>query len=521
MEAKKRRMVLTPVASVRPSSVASKPSVSLSANVTHGLANVRHATQETVNSAQQLGALLRAQADEALRTHDRWVRSPRASWIRMLLAELDSDARAALLAKQRRMRTLVADDFGSRWEIAAGFGSSVVELWFALPGRTLDDVLAKSTAFGQDQLRSGVVLSGAYVRELAVGQTVTTEELLPWVRSLATPAAKRPAGEASGEAVDKVSLYRVRADNHFHTEPSTVARIDALEEELRERLSSGRGGCGSLNTTFEYGGSHGDDDGASGVPLLDSYWGVLDELSYTLDDKAARCNERLYLIWKQQGYCTPYHQDVHVPPHFTLYNQVSGYSTFHFLPVLVGLYATYVGREHGAAALSQLLDALAARGIGELATLGPKQMLLILPAGAHGVYVPRVPNAVHSPELHPFEWSVIRAAELYVWPVHQILEAELMRGDGGGGEWCEFIEPSAEESERDERLLDRFGACQEKVCAELGLSREDWLYVATRLQQRWDTEQQQRPHGAEPEGAHGIIASDGVVGRLDDAGAGL
>ena len=148
MEAKKRRMVLTPVASVRPSSVASKPSVSLSANVTHGLANVRHATQETVNSAQQLGALLRAQADEALRTHDRWVRSPRASWIRMLLAELDSDARAALLAKQRRMRTLVADDFGSRWEIAAGFGSSVVELWFALlhlriqSGKELRDLLS-------------------------------------------------------------------------------------------------------------------------------------------------------------------------------------------------------------------------------------------------------------------------------------------------------------------------------------------------------------------------------------------
>ena len=97
-----------------------------------------------------------------------------------------------------------------------------------------------------------------------------------------------------------------------------------MEGELSQRLSSGVGGCGSLNTTFDYGG----DDGAaaSGVPLLDDFWAQLDELSYGLDETAVRLNERLYLIWKLRNYCTPYHQDVHVPPHFTLYNQVSGVS---------------------------------------------------------------------------------------------------------------------------------------------------------------------------------------------------
>ena len=30
------------------------------------------------------------------------------------------------------------------------------------------------------------------------------------------------------------------------------------------------------------------------------------------------------------------HQDTHVPPHLTLYSQMSGSSVFHFLPVLVG-----------------------------------------------------------------------------------------------------------------------------------------------------------------------------------------
>ena len=86
----------------------------------------------------------------------------------------------------------------------------------------------------------------------------------------------------------------------------------------------------------------------------------------------------------------------------------------------------------------------------------------------------------------------------------------------GGGDWCEFVEPSADEREREERLLDRFGACQEKLCAELGLSREDWLYVATRLQQRWDAEQR-------PQRAGAAADADGVeVERLgDDDGAGL
>ena len=114
-----------------------------------------------------------------------------------------------------------------------------------------------------------------------------------------------------------------------------------------------------------------------------------------------------------------------MPPHLTLYNQTSGASAFHFLPLLVGLYATRLGRNQGPHALASLLATLQQRRVGQTATIGPGQLLLILPAGAHGVFVPRVPaggsHAVgahagggDAPGIAPFELSLIRAAEIYV-----------------------------------------------------------------------------------------------------------
>ena len=64
-------------------------------------------------------------------------------------------------------------------------------------------------------------------------------------------------------------------------------------------------------------------------------------------------NRLLYLIWKLPHYVTSYHQDTHVPPHFTLYNQVSGVSLFHFLPPLLGIFVTHVGRRRGPEALKE------------------------------------------------------------------------------------------------------------------------------------------------------------------------
>ena len=38
-----------------------------------------------------------------------------------------------------------------------------------------------------------------------------------------------------------------------------------------------------------------------------------------------------YLIWKLPHYVTSYHQDTHVPPHFTLYNQASRVGRWHLM----------------------------------------------------------------------------------------------------------------------------------------------------------------------------------------------
>ena len=268
-------------------------------------------------------------------------------------------------------------------------------------------------------------------------------------RDFGYPIAHGVFPRSKGE--ERVS-HRVRRDNHFNTEGSTSAPLDELEAELKDRLDSGRGGCGSLNTTFHYADES--DAAESAVPLLDGLMHRLDDLQLLHADPSSwRLNHRLYLIWKLQGYCTPYHQDVHVPPHFTLYNQVDGVSTFHFLPLLAGLFATHVGRR-SADELAVLLQALRERGVGELATLGPKQMLLIYPSGAHGVFVPRTTLPANAP-LPKFDFSVIRAAEIFAWPTHEhydaadvggrrrrgvvLLLTHERRGEGGGGAPLEAV----------------------------------------------------------------------------------
>ena len=74
-------------------------------------------------------------------------------------------------------------------------------------------VLAKSDAFGHAQLHSGVVLGGRLIKRLAVGQQVSLDELVPWIRQLTREG--QPA-----------SLYRVQPDNHFHTEAAATAKLE-------------------------------------------------------------------------------------------------------------------------------------------------------------------------------------------------------------------------------------------------------------------------------------------------------
>eukprot|EP00971_Amphidinium_carterae_P007488 148597-Amphidinium_carterae.1 len=158
-------------------------------------------------------------------------------------------------------------------------------------------------------------------------------------------------------------VYKVRAQNCFQQEQRHAVHVSELQPKH---------GQGSLNTTWTY---DLDDDEltASGVPLLDDFTAsvmhavkecsgvelnrrIAGDQTESLSGiqsapetqapagsirRVLRCLScvvvpRMYFIWKFQHYVTSYHQDVHVPPHMTIYNQVSGVSLFHFLPVLVG-----------------------------------------------------------------------------------------------------------------------------------------------------------------------------------------
>ena len=84
-----------------------------------------------------------------------------------------------------------------------------------------------------------------------------------------------------------------------------------------------------------------------------------------VEQRSVRLNKRMYIIWKFPGYVTSYHQDTHVPPQITLYNQTSGQSVFHFLPMLVGLYVSLKGKDN-VNVLAQYLKILDDRHIGSV-----------------------------------------------------------------------------------------------------------------------------------------------------------
>ena len=74
----------------------------------------------------------------------------------------------------------------------------------------------------------------------------------------------------------------------------------------------------------------------------------------------------------------------------------------------------------------------------------------------------------------PFELSLIRAAEIYVWPLYALHERQCATAD-----WAAPFALTAEEREAEAR--------QQAVCTELGLGRDEWFALARRLWAKWET----------------------------------
>jgi len=387
-------------------------------------------------TAAELGAIFTEEAARGSANEENWIRLPQASWIAKMVEELGPDQRRKLSRASRQLQgaSMPEADIMVRWSRASDLASQVLPLWFE--GKSLEDVLARAKELGHLDMPSGCILEGDVASQvLAAADDMSFERLLPMVKRL------------SGS---RVSLYSIPPENCFRQDQEHALPI----EQLRPH-----DGQGSLNTTWFYDEEY----DTSGVQLLDEFHSIVHRTTH--DCPAVDVNPRMYLIWKFQHYVTSYHQDTHVPPHFTIYNQVSGVSLFHFLPLLVGLYVTYIGRQDPKQ-LHDILERLDKLGIGSLAPIGAGQVLLIFPFGSHGVWVPS-PN--HNQSLPKFQVSLIRAAELFVTPALELIKKRLR-----GRHWNKrVVEPTAEEVAQ----LSRFVTVQRSLRKELNLSKRDWAWL--------------------------------------------
>eukprot|EP00965_Chrysotila_dentata_P040635 1348225-Pleurochrysis_carterae.AAC.2 len=196
---KVQRVHLVPAEPARsvgePASVPLDPCLSLSHTRQVQLHRSNEAAPVDINTTAQLNSLLCEQVRLAARSHDQWARAAKASWIRTLMAELGPEDREKLLKKQRSMLSVNSDDHLVRWELSANFASDVIRLWFSRPGCTIESVIEKSTLFGHADLRSGILLRGRCVKQLATGENVTLDELVAMVTQLSAGAQKQSEGE--------------------------------------------------------------------------------------------------------------------------------------------------------------------------------------------------------------------------------------------------------------------------------------------------------------------------------------
>ncbi len=457
MQNKKRRVVLQPVESkVGTTGKKHHPKVLLQRKNEKYLdlnkcctsAEIRY-----VHSNYSFQGLLEEEIERAISTQEYWVRSPKATWIQEIIQLLDKNSRKQLGKLQVDMETCGAGNPEDKWNWYTKFATKVLDLWFE-SDPSVSKVVELCEKFGHTELASGYVLNGFFVDNLALKKEMSVSDVHACVEKIVSEKC--------------VSVYRVDDENNtFVQHDETQVQVDGLLEKLQQQLSTGRGSWGSLNTTWNYYEYPYSDE----RELMDDYMYALEKGCEELD--TVHVNKILYLIWKLADYCTPYHQDVHVEPHFTCYNQVSGVSTFHFLPLLAGLYANYVGRVKGPDSLQALMDEFGQRKIGQCCTIGPKEMLLILPFGSHGVFVPSTRTNQFLPS---FETSVIRAAEILINPVMESIHESFKNP-----KWYDVLQWTDEELSEQSDLLLTFKQEQQQVCKNMGLDTKKWLWLTQRL----------------------------------------
>jgi len=378
--------------------------------------NTPNGPEKVIDSGEELRDLLYKLNDTLIPLKEKWLRAPDMQWMTDIVLDLPTEDRTTIsdFVRKRKSITKMRDvsDWPERWFEKVEVCNNVLKLWFK--NKTLDEVVKKAVELGHfemmDLAHPSYKLNGKVKETFTKNENLDIEKLKEILRSLPTQYTS-PVGDEvktqgpNGEQKQRfgVSIGEEDCTLNVTNRTRTVGDIGVSAR------------MGSLRTVVNY---PTEDKGT----LLDDYWRSFRKAFDDPNTDPIEINPTLYFLWKFYQYATAHHQDTHVPPHYTIYNQISGYSCFHNLPLLVGLFVGHVA-EHGTALESaELLTELNRRGYGSITTVGPGDMLLVLPNGSHGVWVPTVwhtDDAKYSINGHlkEFEVSAVRAAECYVQPL--------------------------------------------------------------------------------------------------------
>jgi len=183
---------------------------------------------------------------------------------------------------------------------------------------------------------------------------------------------------------------------------------------------------GSLRTTVKPGEI---DENLSDQQSLAEFWNCFEGFSR---------NKEAYFIWKFAGYGTPTHQDIATVGPYTIYNQTSGISVFHNLPLLAGWYMKYlISISAKLETIQKALDCFIEAGMVSLTTARAGDVLLVHAGAAHGVTVPTftdplaggfINQQIAKLEAAKDQTSTIRAVELWIDGVYESIIKELEKG---------------------------------------------------------------------------------------------
>ena len=418
-----------------------------------------------INNTQQLRSFLTKITKNAVQTRKQWMRNPTSTWVTQLFNALTPQQQETVqeafgAARKQQHQTSTIDD---KWDENVELSTRIIELW--CEGKTLQDVVLKSKELGHSTLPLGYVIEGRILDQIGMKKQVTFEELVNMLSTLnewekknsdemnsTNPHHQQPAQnqpeQKNGDESSRVLLYQTQPQNSFSlcrqkkvqdyqvslndlsekwantTRTTRTTRTTPSSTTTASSSGPNLDGCGCLNSIFDYRHTGDAVDLPQEIDLLHAYYNSMSAVCDRYDINSAcanafELNQLIYMIFKFHHYCTCYHQDVHISPHFTMYSQTSGCSVFHFLPVLIGLYiGTNVPNGNTYSKnVADMLRELDDLKIGNVATVAPGQVVLIMPSGSHGVFVPLVERkgGINSHlGVEPFDVSLIRAAEIII-----------------------------------------------------------------------------------------------------------